>query len=230
MNELKNSCFFILLILLYAGCGPKPVSNKDTALEDEHVQEVPISAEIKDKKLPVDNYISWVKNPENGLVKIKTIDELQFKVQYKPYEYIICMEERTAQLADSIVKRKLKELEGIQYYDLKILLKSNEGELLKAGLNSTEEYTKRVSYFSFGMQEDIQLVDGNDTLPCVMYHFERAYDVTPVCTVLLGFKQQPVNAGKAKTVLVYDRTFNKGLLKFTFKENRLQTVPKLLTL
>lgn len=118
----------------------------------------------------------------------------------------------------------------MQYFDLKILLKDNEGELLKAGLNSREEYDRRVKYFSFGMQQDIRLVDGQDTLPCVMYHFERAYDVTPVCTLLLGFERADKNAERPKTLLFYDKVFNNGLLKFTFKENRLQTLPKLLTL
>jgi hypothetical protein len=230
MKQFKRVCFFIFIVLCQIGCGQKSASKQETAQTDVEVQEKPVSAEIKKETMPVDNYMQWVRDPQNGLIKTKTIDELQFKVQYKPYEYIVCMEERNDKIADTLMKRKLKELEGMQYYDLKILLKNNEGELLKSGLTSAEEYDSRVKYFSFGMQQDIQLVDGTDTLPCVMYHFERAYDATPVCTVLLGFDWKDSNAGKAKTLLVYDKTFNKGLLKFTFKENRLQTLPKLLTL
>ena len=194
------------------------------------MKEAPVSEEIRKEIMPVTNYINWIQNPENGLTKIKTIDDLKFMVQYKPYEYIVCMEEQSGNISDRLMECRMKELEGMQYYDLKMQMKNNQGEILKAGLQSAEQYEKRVNYFSFHMQQDIQLVDGTDTLPCVMYHFERAYDVTPVCTVLLGFKKIPANAFKPKTLLVYDRTFNKGLLKFTFKENRMQTLPKLLTL
>jgi hypothetical protein len=220
----------MFMVCVYAACNQNATVKKGTLQDEEEVQEVPVSEEIKKETMPTNTYIKWVRNPENGLIKTKTINELQFKVQYKPYEYIVCMEEQTEKIADTLMKRKLKELEGMQYYDLKILLKNNEGELLKSGLTAAGEYDNRVKYFSFGMQQDIQLVDGNDTLPCTMYHFERAYDATPVCTILLGFNKDNSKEGKAKTLLFYDRTFNKGLLKFTFKENRLQTLPKLLTL
>jgi hypothetical protein len=206
------------------------VSHKGAVQADEVIVEAPVSEKIKEEVMPVNEYIKWVKDPRNGLLKIKAMDELEYAVQYKPYPYIICMEEQTDKLADTMVSRKIKELESVQYYDLKISLKDGQGELLKSKLGSADEYDKRVKYFAFGMQQDIQLVDGTDTLPCIMYHFERAYDVAPYCTVLLGFENDKTKSGKQKTVLVYDKTFNKGLLKFTFKENRLQTLPKLLTL
>ena len=229
MQQYKNNFFFIFLILFYSGCN-QSTTEKNSFQVEEDIQELPLSEEIRKEPMHTDNYINWVRNPQNGLVKIKTIDDLKFIVQYKPYEYIVCLEERSDRVPGTIMRNKVKELEGMQYFDLKILLKKNEGELLKSGINSPEDYDKRVKYFAFGMQNDIQLVDGNDTLPCAMYHFERSYDATPVCTLLLGFKKDNSNAAKPKTLLVYDRTFNKGLLKFTFKENRLHTLPKLLTL
>jgi len=229
MKTFRLLFFLLFLLLVHAGCeGEARV--KEDPVQAEEVEEMPLSEAITREKMTADNYINWVRNPQNGLVKAKTIDDLKFTVQYKPYEYIVYLEERTDKVADTLLKRKVKELEGMQYYDLKILLKNSQQELLKSGLSTREEYEKRVNYFSFHMQQDIQLVDGNDTLPCALYHFERAYDVTPVCTLLLGFRKSESNAMKPKTLLVYERTFNKGLLKFTFKEKRLQTLPKLLTL
>ena len=174
--------------------------------------------------------MKWIQDPKNGLRKKKEMGDIDFYVQYKPYEYIVCMEERTGEIADSLMKRKRTELEGVQYYDLKILLNKKEGELLKFNLSSADQYNKRVKYFAFEMQNDIQLVEGNDTLPCVLYHFERTYDTSPSCTILLGFNMDKKSINKQKTLLVYDRTFNKGLLKFTFKENKFLNLPKLQTL
>jgi hypothetical protein len=180
--------------------------------------------------LEPEEYVQWIQNPENGFKKEKTIDDLIFTAQYKPNEYIICMEERAPQLQDSLVKRKLEELSELQYFDFKITLKAGEGELLKYKLSSSDEYNKRVNYFAFNMQNDIQLVEGNDTLPCSLFHFERAYDITPSSTFLLGFPVNKNSGKEDKTLIVYDKTFNKGFIKLTFSNNELKNLPKLKTL
>jgi hypothetical protein len=229
IGGIKTAIFLFTLSYL-TGCNSNASIRNESDNGTTNIKELPVSEEIKEKTLQGSDYINWVRNPENGLVKEKVIDELKFKIQFKPYEYIACMNEHTDQLADTVLKKAIKELNGMQFYDLKISLNDNEGEILKAGLKSREDYDKRVKYFSFEMQQDIQLVDGTDTLPCTMYHYERAYDATPVTTILVGFQADAKNAAKTKTLLIYDRTFNKGLLKFRFTENRLNTLPKLLTL
>ncbi len=230
MNKHLNIIAVTLLCLsLLTGCKHTNERSQSKPDEDET-----LSASVMETKtsivLPVADYLEWVRNPENGLRKEKEIDELGFQLQYKPYEYIICLEERVNEIPDTLLQKKLAELEGVQYYDLKISLKEGEGEILKFNISSADQYNKRVKYFAFEMQNDIQLVEGNDTLPCLLYHFERTYDVAPSCTILLGFNYDKTKAGKQKTLLVYDRTFNKGLLKFTFKENKFLNLPKLQTI
>lgn len=178
----------------------------------------------------VQEYVNWMQDLKNGFRKEKRMDDLDFVLQYKPYEYIVCMEQREEKIHDTLLKSRIDELKGVQYFDLKILLNEQEGELLKYKISSNDQYQKRVNYFAFGMQDDIQLVEGNDTLPCVLYHFERTYDVAPYCTILVGFNLDKNNFQKQKTFLFHDKTFNKGLLKFTFKENRLTNLPKLETI
>lgn len=222
--------FYLFLLFAYISCMSckSDFEPEDNTLEVEG--ELPVSDKIKDEKMVAVNYVEWVRNPVNGLVKTKIIDDLEYKVQYKPVSYIISLEEGTDAMTDSLLGLKSEELEGNYYFDLTISLKDAQRELLKAGIESAADYDRRVDYLAFKMQNDIQLVDGKDTLPCVMYHFERAFDVSPACSILLGFEKRPVNLGESKTLLVYDRIFNKGLLKFTFKHNRLQTLPKLITL
>ena len=194
------------------------------------IEEIEVPEEIKNEVMPVKDYMQWMQDPKNGFHKVKPMDDIEFVVQYKTPEFIICREERKETLSDSLVKRKQQELQGVHYFDLKIQLINGEGELLKHQLANKEAYENRVRYFAFEMQKDIQLVDGKDTLPCLLYHFERTYDVAPFCTILLGFNENKKNIHKPKTLLVYDKIFNKGLQKFTFKENKLQTLPKLQTI
>lgn len=181
------------------------------------------------QKLPPVEYVRWVEDEKNGLKREKTLGDMIFSAQYKPESYIVCEEERKESIADTVLKKKLKELTDMQYYDLKIEIKDGQGELLKYGLTSTEQYQERINYFSFGMQKDIQLVDGNDTLPCLLYHYERVYDVAPYGTFILGFaKGKNDNAGK--TLLLFDKGFNKGIVKFYFEGKDIKYLPQLQTI
>ncbi|HZK64304.1 MAG TPA: hypothetical protein VFC34_09170 [Puia sp.] len=175
-------------------------------------------------------YVAWVRNIDNGLRKEKTIEDLTFSVQYKPYPYIVCLEEKKNTLADSIVKNRISGLDGMQYFDLKIALNASQGELLKYKAGNSYEYDRRVKYFAFEMQKDIRLLDGTDTLPCALFHFERTYDVAPYSTFLLGFTPGKDARSEEKTLIFYDRTFGKGTVKFTFRNIELTNIPKLKTL
>lgn len=219
---------FLLVLIAFSAC--KNASSEQAPVSRASIKEVEVPTEIKNESLPVIDYLKWMQDPQNGFHKIKAMDELEFSIQYKTPEYMICNEERKEELSDTLVKRRSENFEELLYFDLKIRLTKDEGELLKHNLASKADYEKRTKYYAFEMQQDIQLVDGKDTLPCVIYHFERTYDVAPFCTLLLGFSKNEKTLNQAKTVLVYDKIFNKGLLKFTFKENKLQTLPKLQTI
>jgi hypothetical protein len=174
-------------------------------------------------------YVQWMQDPENGIKKEKTIDDVIFSALYKPSEYIICMEEKKDQLTDSLVKKRQEEFSDMEYFDLTIALESGQGELLKHGLTSIAQYDERVQYFAFEMQKDIKLVEDGDTIPCGLYHFERAYDVAPYSKFMLGFVKNKKTGSKERTLVFYDRVFNKGLIKFTYTDEDFNNIPKLKT-
>lgn len=213
---------FTCLIFLFSCKNDKDGLNSDKELATIGVSE---NAET----LEPQEYVAWVQNPENGLKRNKEMNDITFSVQYKPLEYIVCIEERKPEIEDSIVKQKVNELSDMQYFDLRISLNEGAGELLKYKLTSQQQYSQRVDYFAFGMQKDIILVEGKDTIPCALYHFERAYDVTPTSTFLLGFNLSKKVSSENKTLIIYDRTFNKGMIKIAFDKNELEKLPKLKT-
>lgn len=184
---------------------------------------------ITKERMSPGSYVKWVEDEKNGLKEHKVIDDMVYTAQYKPYDYIICEEEKKDVIPDTIVKSELKELNGLQYIDLKIALKSGQGELLKYNLPSTEDYNGRVNYFSFGMQKDIQLIQNGDTLPCVLFHFERIYDIAPYATFLMGFPLGK-HPEADKTLQFSDHVFNKGIIKFFFKGKEVKNTPSLETI
>lgn len=226
---MKSSVIGVCFVFILFGSCKNQNQNEDNNAEGSDIENRNINIIENHSLMDVEDYVQWVQDPENGFRKEKKIDDMTFSVQYKPYEYIACMEEKKTEMEDSIVKQKVLELSDMDYFDLKISLNEGNGELLKYKLSSSQQYTDRVNYFAFQMQKDIQLVDGNDTIPCALYHFERTYDVAPSGTFLLGFSAAKKKIKGDRTLVVYDRTFNKGLLKFRFKKQELKNLPKLKT-
>jgi len=149
-------------------------------------------------ELEVKDYLAYVKNPDNGLKVSKDLNEYQFELQYKPVEFIAINEQRTIHVDTAIYKQRVEELNGLQYYTLKIQALAGK-EMMRTGITSEQEYSNRLQYFSDIAQYDMRLIDGNDTLTCVLFHFERNYGVAPYNNIVLGF---PKTAGE-----VEDRTF-----------------------
>jgi hypothetical protein len=225
---VKNIFSILILAGILSSCG---TDKQKYALSSgaERIEESGMkSAKPYDNsELTPTEYVSWMRNPVNGLWKSKTIEDLEFSAQYKPYEYIACLEEKKSEMKDSIVKRKLSELEGMDYLDLRITIKEGQGELLKHKLSSVAEYNNRINYFSFKMQKDISLVVGKDTIPCSLFHFERAYDVAPYSQFVLGFSQNKKRELSDMTLVIQDQIFHKGIIKLSFSESDLLKIPKL---
>jgi hypothetical protein len=210
---------FVLLLMICVSCNDK--------------KNISFAARVKsifsnDKSvLSVNEMKEFVVNVDHGLLKSKQIDEVTYSAKYKPVDYIIAMETRDEKLTRAIYKEKHDELSGLQYFDLRIEIDKANGELLKYALRSGSQYESRVTYLAFDIKNDIKLVDGNDTLECVMSHFERVYDIVPYATILLGFKDTGGNLMHEKTLVFHDKLFGKGIIKFTFLPADLQTIPQL---
>jgi hypothetical protein len=215
-------CASILLLLCQSGCnteGHKGIFAGLFSTEKDNTN-VMLSSE---------KYIQWVEDEENQMTRSKTIDDLEFELQYKPVDYIISMEESDSVLTDSLINERRKELEGMYYFDFKIALKDGSGELLKHELGSAEEYEARVEYFAFKMQNDLSLTIDNEKIPCSLFHFERAYDVAPYSIFLLGFiKGQTTYDENTEVKFEYhDQIFQKGIIKFIYTIHELNNTPKI---
>ena len=169
----------------------------------------------------------YVVDMEHGLIKSKIIDEVTFSAKYKPVDYIIANEIKENVISKTVYKKMQEELSGMQYFDLRIEIEKMNGELLKYGLSTEAEYEERVNYLAFTIKDDIKLIDGSDTLNCVLHHFERVYDIVPYATILLGFKNYGNDLMHEKTLMYHDKLFGKGIIKFTFLPADLQSIPHL---
>jgi hypothetical protein len=174
-------------------------------------------------------YVSWIENPENGMKEEKEIGDLSFTLQYKPIEFIALKALGPSAANEKTVKEAGKEYQGMQYYTLTINNNAGINDLLKYEVSDMQEYQQRVSYFSFDMQRDLLLVEGEDSLRCRLFHYERVYGLAPYATFLLGFDLPAKKSEKVRDkVLVYrERVFETGMLKFKIKAENLNNIPEL---
>lgn len=176
--------------------------------------------------LPSD-YIVWVEDPTNGLNKKKQVPPLEVTALYKPAEYIIANEERTNILSESVYQERSNKLLGMHYLTLKLGIEEEGKSVVDYQIETAQEKEERYNYLSFAMQRDIKLVEGTDTLPCKLYHFERSYDLVSYRTFVLGFEKRKENEDKDKTLILDLAYFNTGPIKLNYKATDINSVPNI---
>jgi hypothetical protein len=134
-------------------------------------------------KLDRAEYMAWVEDYGNGLHVQKTVGAYRVDVQYKPAPYQALLEQG--------VQTTLVHLDTtaeMQYYTLTLGLADGKGDFVAFGVDDYETQQRKLYYFSYLFQEDIFIEEGGKKLPCLLYHFERSYDLKPSRTCMLAFE------------------------------------------
>ncbi|MEO5643577.1 MAG: hypothetical protein ABIS12_09645 [Bacteroidia bacterium] len=172
--------------------------------------------------------MSWFENNGQELKTSKTIDEFNFTLQYKPIPYIILKENGGITPDKKTSAKRELELKGMQYYTFQISSTGTEKNILKTNARFENEYFSRLEYFSSVMQDDLCLIDGNDTLPCLLFHYERNYNLAPYTNFLLGFEEI---AGKKltsdHTLIFNDEVLGCGTIQLSIPKSAIENLPAL---
>jgi hypothetical protein len=171
-------------------------------------------------------YVTWVNSEENGFFHEKKIGEIEYSLLLKPQNYVIARENLPHEISAEKFEILQEELGDLTYFDFRITIAECRDEILKYNNSFYSTYQERVNYCSFKMQEDIKLVQGMDTILCNLFHFERAFDLTPYLHFLIAF---PSTFDMAKTVtfLFEDNLFDNGYIKIGVDPRLLTRLPKL---
>ena len=215
MKMLYSILIFLCLFIL---------SCREDSKNNQHADNL-ITQPVLDKQ----DYMDWCKKKGGSLKKTKELEDITFSLNYKPAELIACIEEVTDKAKPDDLEKNIDELDGLDYYDFKIQITSGMGELLKYQVASSSDYDNRVTYCAFGIEKDIKMVEGNDTISCALFHFERAYDVVPYATFLVAFPKSKTPFAE-RTFIYEDKIFNKGIIKFTYTQEDLSQIPKMKTI
>lgn len=187
-----------------------------------------IACLAKTKLKPVD-YINWVSNPQNGLVKNTVIGNYSFSLQYRPMDMMLLKDIKDIKKIDKKqFKAQRKEYVGLYYFVLQITpLNTNVFPGLKENFKDKNVFEREIEYFSFGMQQDVKLVQGKDTLVCVSFTHERVFKHAPYYTFLIAFEEKEDKKPTDQTFLYIDRLLGVDTLRFSIKAQAISNIPKL---
>lgn len=179
------------------------------------------------KEMQASDFVRYVNNPENGLHKIKQVDDLIVDLQYKPLEYIVSHEFRTNNIEAQAFRQRAEKLQGLQYYNLKLSIDEKGLNPTTYNIQNDLELQNRLYYLSFGMKQDIRLIQGRDTLSPVLYHFERSYNLSKHRTFVLAFDEKDMEHELDKTFVLDSPDFGTGPVKIKIQKDDLQNTPSL---
>ncbi|HYG53226.1 MAG TPA: hypothetical protein VD905_20140 [Flavobacteriales bacterium] len=147
----------------------------------------------------------------------KTLGDFTYKLTMLSQDQM-AMQELRGNIGDSAKFAEAKtHYEDLIYYKLNISNDKHQGELLRYGLERNGEYTERIKYCSFHLNEDIVMVMGKDTVPCALHEFERTFNLQNGLNFLVTFPK--VDFKNGATVAFQDNLFKNGIIKFFFQKS-----------
>jgi hypothetical protein len=195
-------CFFMGFVLIMLGCNKQEVLNGN-------------------------DYVHYVENENNALMNKKEIQGLNFQLQYCTTEYLLLKEYKTDHIAEKVIEERKKQNDSLVFFKLRISAKG-ESDVMNYNIHATDDYYARVQYLSYGFEENIALLNGNDTIFPAVFHFERTYGVAPFADFIMAFNTY-IKEDDQFQVLIDDKAFDTGILKFTYNNKDIHSIPKLKT-
>lgn len=177
-----------------------------------------------------DEYLAYLINPDNGLIKENKMNDVQMSVEYKPASYLALVEADKFSLIknQSTIDSLTKNYTDQYFFILKIAVTDNN-DFLKAGITNQEEFYKRIEYYQTQFINDIYLTDGNDTITCLSANMERNYGIAPQTNFSLLFENTKHKASFENDlcIIINDQILGTSKNIFCFQKKALNNIPTL---
>jgi len=199
-TKIYNPVIFCCLILMFLSCG-------------------------KEQLIPSE-YSEWIKDPKNGMIDTEIAGGFEYTLFYQPVDLKI-LQAKGENITDEELQQSRDEMKGMEYFMLRIAA-VDESDVLKKNLADENEYYLRTDYLSTVMQDDLSLVIDTDTMPCVLYHYEKNYHLYPFINILLAFENSnSENVSDDRVVLLNDRALSGFGIKFRIYGEDINKIPQL---
>lgn len=172
-------------------------------------------------------YKLWFSDEKNGYIKTKEINNLIFKVQYRPVDLSLLNE------IDPNRTYNLQEIDSLRntysnslYFILEVSLKQVSAIDKSLILQQSKDYLATVEKASFGINENIRLITPSDTIKPSFYHYENGYELGSRERFIFAFKKKEGIEWNEMIFSYEDEFFSASTLNFKF-DIREDILPKL---
>ncbi len=168
-------------------------------------------------------YVQWVEAEENGLKIRQQEGRYIYELQYQPLEYLTVLQEKSNKISDSVLKQGIEERGNFQYFTFKMSTVSGKGILSDKDV----AIENKEHYLLSGLQQDMMLLSGKDTLQCVMLHFESSNNFIPYDLCVLAF--EPSEQEQDITFLFHADKYADDWVRIPIERQNINRIPKLKT-
>lgn len=170
-------------------------------------------------QLEIPDYLQWVKEDDHSWRQTKEVGDYRVEVLLHPPEYQLLQEYAGAVMSAVTWDSITQVPPTYQYATLRIGSADEQTPLLRKNTEDAFSYQARVQYLAFELQQALTLRSDSSNNPCVLYHFERSFDLAPFVTCMIAFPA-PVDAESDWTIRWEDNHFGMGPLQFRFPASR----------
>lgn len=164
MASIESISKLFLLTVMIASCS---IVNNEGSEQGTGTAEV--YKETREIKLSPDDYVQYIKSPESGLILTKKEKHMFFTAQYQPVDYCMLMETGMS-YSKAAFDSLRQDYNGGSYFRIEIteqLQTTYDSTVTLTHLKNNQQLSE---YFGYKVQNDLLLVQNNDTIPCQMSH------------------------------------------------------------
>lgn len=183
----------------------------------------------------VEVYLRWLNNPQNGLVRSKTVNGFSLTVKYLPPDYLACRELADGKEYSAAYKDSIRSIynQGMSFL-LRIAPdeESHSSDIMFWNARNYQEYKERFLNLNFTISEYIALKTDRGKYNPVLSNLENVYGLTPGRNLQFVFvdEQHPNGLKEAAffDFIFTDEIFDTGINHFVFSREDINNIPKLI--
>lgn len=188
-----------------------------------------LNACSKKKELSKEDYLHQITEPSGSISVSQDFKDISFTAKYRPLEEMVLFN-----LKDSALTKESFDTISAKYSDMHYftftIISNQDKEIIAHNNTNQNDYFMNLDYLVNSIQNDFYLLDGKDTLPCSMCHYERNYGISSKNNLNLAFekKQKTVRPVNEMTLVYEDKMFQVGAVKFHFEKETIENLPELI--
>ena len=176
------------------------------------------------EKMKSSDLIKWFNDSGNGFVNNQEVGEIRFSAQLRPVDYQIALDHKSDFINEEEYRKAKERIDRMTYFSLRISSDFSPDVMLH---NAEDEqvYFERDMYYSYEFSNDIYLIT-DDTVQCSIYHFVNSHGLTPYIESVFAFEKDASRI-KDPVLVIDDKVFGSGIVKFSFDDKVLKNQPEL---